>query len=161
MEGKPIKESESVLTQMTQPEHANVLGNVHGGWIMKLMDEAGAIAAARHARKPTVTVVVDSFQFCAPVHVGELVHARARLTRVWETSMEVEVRVEAEDILQGEHRTTAAAYFVYVALDRDGRPTAAPPLVVETDEEKQRWEAADRRRAERLARRESEQHQSS
>ncbi|HXF04204.1 MAG TPA: acyl-CoA thioesterase [Blastocatellia bacterium] len=155
MKGKRVRDSEVVLAQMTQVEHANPLGNVHGGWIMKMMDEAGGIVASRHARRPTATAAVDSIQFLAPVHVGELVHVRARLTRVWRTSMEVEVQVVAEDVLTGEQRTTVTAYFVYVALNRDGRPTPAPPLLIETEEERKRWEEADRRRAERLARRAS------
>lgn len=116
MEGKRVQDSEVVLAQIMQPESANILGNVHGGWIMKLMDEAGAIVASRHARRPTVTVVVDSIQFCAPIHVGDLVHVRARMTQAWRTSMEVEIRVEAEDLLTGERRLTATAYFVYLSL---------------------------------------------
>ncbi len=155
MEGKRVQDSEVVLTQIMQPEHANILGNIHGGWIMKLMDEAGAIVSSRHARRPTVTVVVDSIQFCAPVHVGDLVHVRARMTRAWRTSMEVEIQVEAEDLLTGDRRVTATAYFVYVALDRDGRPAPVPPLILETEEERHKAEEADQRRAERLARRES------
>ncbi|MCS7251911.1 MAG: acyl-CoA thioesterase [Anaerolineae bacterium] len=154
MEGKRVRDSEVVLTQFMQPEHANILGNIHGGWIMKLMDEAGAIVSSRHARRPTVTAVVDSIQFCAPIHVGNLVHVRARLTRAWRTSMEAEIRVEAENLLTGERRVTATAYFVYVALDRDGRPTPVPPLILETEEERRKAEEADQRRAERLARRE-------
>jgi len=158
MEGKRAEESQVVLSQMMQPEHANILGNVHGGWIMKLADEAGAIVASRHARKPTVTVVVDSIEFHSPVHVGDVVHVQARLTRVWRTSMEVEVRVEAEEILTGQRRVTSAAYLVYVALDSDGRPTPIPPLIVETDEERRKWEEADRRRAERLSRKGQKMH---
>jgi acyl-CoA hydrolase len=126
MEGKRIQDSEVVLAQIMQPESANILGNVHGGWIMKLMDEAGAIVASRHARRPTVTVVVDSIQFCAPVHVGDLVHVRARMTQAWRTSMEVEIQVEAEDLLTGERRLTATAYFVYVAWTATAGPPRCP-----------------------------------
>ncbi len=153
MESKRIAESQVVLSQMMQPEHANILGNVHGGWIMKLVDEAGAIVASRHARKPVVTVVVDSIRFCSPVHVGDLVHVRARLTQVWRTSMEVEVEVEAEELLTGQRRITSTAYLVYVALDGEGRPTPVPPLELVSDDERRRAEEAERRRAERLARR--------
>jgi uncharacterized protein (TIGR00369 family) len=156
MEGKRVSESQVVLSQMMQPEHANTLGNVHGGWIMKLIDEAGAIVASRHARKPVVTVVVDSIRFCAPVHVGDLVHVRARLTQVWRTSMEVEVEVEAEALLTGERRVTSTAYLVYVALDEAGRPTPVPPLLLVDEEERRRAEEAERRRIERLARRTAE-----
>lgn len=153
MESKRVAESQVVLSQMMQPEHANILGNVHGGWIMKLVDEAGAIVASRHARKPVVTVVVDSIRFCSPVHVGDLVHVRARLTQVWRTSMEVEVEVEAEELLTGQRRITSTAYLVYVALDGEGRPTPVPPLELVSDDERRRAEEAERRRAERLARR--------
>ena len=156
MEGKRGSESQVVLSQMMQPEHANTLGNVHGGWIMKLIDEAGAIVASRHARKPVVTVVVDSIRFCAPVHVGDLVHVRARLTQVWRTSMEVEVEVEAEALLTGERRVTSTAYLVYVAQDEAGRPTPVPPLLLVDEEERRRAEEAERRRIERLARRTAE-----
>ncbi len=153
MEGRTPAETEVVLTQMMNPEHANTLGNVHGGWILKLIDEAGAIVSSRHARAPTVTVEIDSVNFCQPVHVGNLVHVRARITRAWRTSMEVEAVVEAEDLLTGERRVTSAAYLVYVALDiNTGRPTPVPPVIPQTEEERRKWEEADKRRAERLAR---------
>lgn len=157
VEGKTPSQSEVILTQMMNPEHANPLGNVHGGWVLKLVDEAGGIAATRHARRPAVTVEIDSVSFRAPVQVGNLVHVCARLTRSWRTSMEAEVRVEAEDLLTGERHLTTTAYVVYVALDERGRPTPVPPLIPETEEEKLKWEQADTRRQERLARREREQ----
>jgi uncharacterized protein (TIGR00369 family) len=146
-----------VLTQMMNPEHANPLGNVHGGWVLKLIDEAGGIVASRHARNPAVTVEIDSVSFREPVHVGNLVHVRARMVRAWRTSMEVEAVVEAENPLTGERRTTSQAYLVYVALNHAGRPTPVPPVLPETDEERRKYEEAELRRAERLARREREQ----
>ncbi len=152
MEGRTPRESEVVLTQMMNPEHANPLGNVHGGWVLKLIDEAGGIVASRHARRPAVTVEIDSVSFQAPVHVGNLVHVRARITRAWRTSMEIEAVVEAENLLTGERRLTSQAYLVYVALDEMGRPTPVPPVIPETDEERRKWEQADQRRAERLTR---------
>ena len=152
MDGKRINESQVTLSQVMNPEHVNVLGNVHGGVVMKLIDEAGGLCAARHARRPTVTVAVDSLEFLTPVHIGDLVTFDAHLTFVGRTSMEVEVCVEAEEILTGDRRLTNVAYVVYVALGNDGRPTEAPPLILETDDERRRWEQARQRRSERLAR---------
>ncbi len=113
-----------------QPEHSNSLGNIHGGWLLKLCDECGGIIASRHARRPAVTVTVDSVTFHKPVLVGQLVLVHGRITWVGRTSIEVELRVEAENLLTGEVTHTNSAYFVYVALDDDRRPDrrpAAPP----------------------------------
>jgi acyl-CoA hydrolase len=152
MEGKRVVDSCVTLSQLMLPEHANNLGNVHGGVVMKLMDEAGGLCAARHARRPTVTVAVDSLTFLEPIHIGELVTFDAHLTFVGRTSMEVEVCVEAEEILTGKRRLTNRAYMVYVALGDDGRPMQVPPLILETEDERQRWEQAGQRQTERLAR---------
>jgi uncharacterized protein (TIGR00369 family) len=157
MEGKRIGDSQVTLSQVMNPEHVNVMGNVHGGVVMKLIDEAGGLCAARHARRPTVTVAVDSLEFLTPVHIGDLVTFEAHLTYVGHTSMEVEVCVEAEEILTGTRRLTNVAYVVYVALGNDGRPTEVPPLILETEEERQRWEQAKQRRMERLARKAREE----
>lgn len=156
MEGKRISDSQVTLSQVMNPEHVNVLGNVHGGVIMKLIDEAGGLCAARHARRPTVTVAVDSLEFLTPVHIGDLVTFDAHLTFVGHTSLEVEVCVEAEEILTGIRRLTNVAYVVYVALGNDGRPTGVPPLILETEDERRRWEQASQRRAQRLARKAQE-----
>ena len=152
MEGKRVADSVVVLSQFMQPEHANNLGNVHGGWLMKLIDEAGGLCATRHARRPAVTLAVDSLRFLSPVHVGDLVTFTARLNYVGRTSMEAEVHVEAENILSGQRSHTNSAYLVYVALDEAGHPIQAPRLILETDEEKMRWEQGQQRQAERLAR---------
>ena len=152
MESKRVAESTVVLTQFMQPEHANNLGNVHGGWVMKLIDEAGGLCAMRHARRPAVTVAVDSLRFLSPVHVGDLVTFRARLTFVGRTSMEIEVHVEAEDILTGNKTHTNDAFLVFVALDQAGRPSEVPGLLIETEDERQRWEQGQQRQADRLAR---------
>ena len=152
MEIKRVDDSQVTLSQLMQPEHANPLGNVHGGVLMKLMDEAGGLCASRHARRPAVTVTVDSITFLEPIHIGELVTFDAHLTFVGRTSMEVEVCVEAEEILTGKRRLTNQAYVVYVALGDDGRPTEVPPLLPATEEERQRYEQGRQRQAERLAR---------
>lgn len=132
------------------PEHANQLGAVHGGVVMKAVDEAGAICAMRHARSPCVTVYVDSMEFHHPVHVGQLLRCQARVTWTGKTSVEVWIRVEAEDIIAGKITLTNSAYVVYVALDSTGRPTPVPPLGVSTDEARRLWEDAVIRQRDRL-----------
>lgn len=153
MEPKRISESEVVLSHFMQPEQANLMGNVHGGWLMKLMDEAGGLCATRHARRPSVTVAVDTLTFVSPVHVGDLVIMQARLIYTGRTSMEVEVHVEAENILTGERTYTNSAYIVYVAIGLDNRPVEVPRLLLETDEERARFEQGRARQAERVAHR--------
>ncbi len=148
--GRRVSESRTILSHFMMPGDANPLGNVHGGIIMKLVDEAGGIAASRHARRNTVTVAVDSMSFLKPIYVGTLVTFEAKLTYVGRTSMEVEVRVEAENLLTGEKTHTNTAYLVYVALDEHGRPTPVPPLILETDEERQLAEEAKERQQARL-----------
>jgi uncharacterized protein (TIGR00369 family) len=152
MDSKRVSDSQVTLSQFMQPEHANNLGNVHGGWIMKLIDEAGGLCATRHARRPAVTVAVDSLRFLSPVHVGDLVTFTAHLNWIGRTSMEVEVNVEAEHLLTGQKTHTNSAYLVFVALDQEGRPVEVPGLVLETEEERQRWMQGARRQAERLSR---------
>jgi acyl-CoA hydrolase len=139
------------LAQMMMPEHANPHGNVHGGWIMKLVDEAGALASTRHAAHRTVTVAIDQMVFRHPIHIGDLVLFNSEVTYAGRTSMEVEVDVIAENPISGEQIHTNAAYLVYVAIDDDGRPTQIPPLVAETPEEQARMEAAVERQQRRLA----------
>lgn len=127
--------SEIALNQLMLPEHANALGNVHGGVIMKMVDEAGAIVAMRHARKPCVTIAIDSMTFKQPVHVGQLMVCQARVTYVGRSSIEVQILVHAENLLTREVTHTNSAYAVYVALGPDGRASGAPQLVLETEED--------------------------
>jgi uncharacterized protein (TIGR00369 family) len=152
---RTITESALTLTQFMQPEHANSLGNVHGGVILKLCDECGGIVASRHARRPAVTVTVDSVTFHEPVLLGRLVHVHGHITWVGRTSIEVELRVEAENLLTGTRTHTNSAYFVYVALGEDRRPTAVPSLLLQDDEERRRFAQGESRQAARLARRKS------
>ncbi|KAB2905430.1 MAG: acyl-CoA thioesterase [Anaerolineae bacterium] len=149
MQSKPISASRITLSQMMGPQDTNSYGNVHGGIIMKLVDEAGAIAAMRHAQKPVVTVAVDSMTFKEPIRIGDLIIVSAELTYVGRTSMEVRVEVRAEHPIHGSGRITNSAYLVYVALDSDGRPGEVPPLLLETEDEKLRWEAARERQQRR------------
>ena len=151
MEARPIGASRVVISQVMGPTEANVHGNVHGGVIMKLADEAGGVAAMRHCRRPTVTAAIDSLSFLHPVRIGNLLTLHAEVTYVGRTSVETEVRVEAEDMLTGQVTLVASAYVVYVALDDHGRPTPAPPLVAATDEDRRRMEQARLRREARLA----------
>jgi uncharacterized protein (TIGR00369 family) len=133
------------------PEHANLIGNVHGGWIMKLVDEAGALACMRHAQKKVVTVAIDSMTFRQPIRIGDLIILNAEVTYTGKTSMEVEVQVLAENPVTGEQIHTNNAYLVYVALDDEGRPTSVPALVTETEEEKARMAQAQKRQAYRIS----------
>jgi len=142
--------SRVTLSQLMHPEHANLLGNVHGGWIMKLVDEAGALACMRHAQKKVVTVAIDSMTFRQPIKIGDLVILTAEVTYTGHTSMEAEVQVVAENPITGERTNTNTAYLVYVALDDKGQPTSVPALIVETEEEKRRMEQAKKRQAHRV-----------
>lgn len=147
---KPISASRVTLSQLMHPEHANLLGNVHGGWIMKLVDEAGALACMRHAQRKVVTVAIDSMTFREPIKIGDLVILNAEVSFTGRTSMEVEVQVLAENPITGEQTHTNNAYLVYVALDDKGKPTPIPPLKAETEEEKRKMEKAKERQEYRL-----------
>ena len=153
MQGKRVKDSRVTLHHFMLPQHANPLGNVHGGVIMKLVDEAAGLCAMRHAQRPAVTIAIDSMTFHSPVRVGEVVSFNASLNWVGHTSMEVGVRVVAENPLTGECTHTNSAYLVFVALGDDGQPVQVPPLVLETDEERRRWAEAEARQGRRLERR--------
>jgi acyl-CoA hydrolase len=133
---------------------ANIAGLVHGGAVMRLCDEAAGIAAIRHSGSRVVTAAMDRMTFLHPVHIGELLICSASVNAVWRTSMEVGVRVEAENPRDGTRRHTSAAYLTIVALDEKGRPTPVPPLVAETDTERRRQREAELRRSNRLTERE-------
>ena len=152
-QAKRMHDSRVIISQVMLPTDANPQGNVQGGVIMKLVDEAGAIAAVRHSRSNVVTVAVDSMTFLSPMYVGNLVTLTASLTYVGRTSMEIEVLVEAEDPLTGERTHTNSAYVVYVALDERGQPCEVPGLIAETDVERERLARGKERQAGRLARR--------
>jgi uncharacterized protein (TIGR00369 family) len=147
---KTIRASRVTLSQLMHLEHANLLGNVHGGWVMKLADEAGALACMRHAQKKVVTVAIDSMTFRQPIKLGDLVTLSAEVTYTGRTSMEVTVEVHAENPVTGEQTHTNTAYLVYVALDDEGRPSSVPPLQAETEEDKQKMEQAKQRQERRL-----------
>jgi acyl-CoA hydrolase len=147
-----VIDSAFTLSQFMLPEHSNSQGRVHGGVVLKLCDECGGIVAARHARRPVVTVTVDSVTFYRPIELGSLLLIHGRLTYVGTSSMEVELRVEAENLLTGEITHTNSAYIVYVALSETGKPTPVPPLEPQSEEERLRFEQGRERQAARLAR---------
>jgi uncharacterized protein (TIGR00369 family) len=149
-EGKSVRESRTVMTQLMYPQDANSAGNVHGGTIMKLIDTAAGVVAVRHCRTNVVTASIDRLDLLRPVYIGNLVTIKASLNMVGKTSMEIGVRVDAEDLRTGETRKVAAAFLTFVALDRDGRPTQAHPLILETEEDKRRNREAVARRQARL-----------
>jgi len=145
-EGKTAAESAVTMTQQVLPEDANPAGNVHGGVILKLIDTAAGVVAMRHVRGWAVTASIDRMDFLKPVYVGELVVLKASLNMVGRTSMEIGVRVEAENLLTGAVRHTNSAYLTFVALDEHGCPRPAPPLLVEGDVAERRFRQALRRR---------------
>jgi acyl-CoA hydrolase len=150
---KPASESFTDMVQVVLPNDANPLGFILGGTVMHLIDIAGAIAALRHARIPMVTAEVDGLQFLHPIKVGDLIILHARVTCTFTTSLEVEVDVFSEEILTGRRTKTSHAYLTFAAFDHEGRHVPVCPLLIETDEDRQRCEDAHARRATRLERR--------
>ena len=143
-------ESRVEMAQAMFPVDANPSGNVHGGTIMKLIDTAAGIAAHRHCRTNVVTASMDRLDFHEPIFVGELVVVRASINYVGQTSMEVGVRVEAENLMTGEVRHTNSAYLTLVSLDENRRPKPVPGVVAETDDERRRFEEGRIRAKRRL-----------
>ena len=149
---KTVAASKTVMSRTMLPSDANPYGNVHGGEVMKLIDAVAGAAATRHARARVVTARIDELSFLAPVYVGHLVTAKASVNHVGRTSMEIGVRVEAEDMLTGNVVHVASAYLVFVATDEHGKPVPLPPLIAETEDERRRMTAAETRRSLRLHR---------
>ncbi len=145
------------MAQVMEPQDVNPAGNVHGGVIMKLIDDAAGVVASRHARTNVVTASIDRLDFHNPVFVGDLLFLKGSLNMVGRTSMEIGVRVEAENIVTGELRHTASAYLTFVALDEKGKPREIPPLIIETEEEVRRNREAKIRRQLRLTERKTEE----
>ncbi|MBX3065620.1 MAG: acyl-CoA thioesterase [Anaerolineae bacterium] len=155
-EGKTIEQSRIHLSQLMGPQDANHVGNVHGGVIMKMVDEAGALAAMRHAQSLCVTVAIDSMTFIEPIYVGYVVTVEASLTYAGKTSMEARVEVVAENPLTGDKSHTNTAYVVYVALDGQGKPRRIPPLLASNPEEEADMAEAQERQAYRKQQRQRE-----
>jgi acyl-CoA hydrolase len=152
MTGKRVQESQITLYRFMMPEHANHHGNIHGGEIVKMVDEAGGMCAMRHANRQVVTLAIDSMTFHLPTHVGDIIALYASVNWAGRTSLEVGVRVVSESPITGEKIHTNSAYLVYVAIDDDRQPVPVPPLILENDEERRRWAEAEERRARRLKR---------
>ena len=150
---KTPQQSAVTLNTLMMPEHANHLGNVHGGVLMKLVDEAAAITAIRHAQKPAVTVAVDSMTFRQPVQVGDLVTCAAQVVYVNRSSMEIGVHVTAENLLTGVVTHTNSAFLVFVAIGPDGKAQQVPGLVLGTDDERRAFAEGQIRQQKRLERR--------
>ncbi len=148
---KKVSDSRVSIAQVMQPNHANNHGNVHGGWIMKLVDEAGGLASIRHAQRRVVTVAVDQMIFRKPIRIGDLVTISAEVSYVGRTSIETEVQVTAENVVTGECTHTNTAYLVFVALGDDGRPMPVPGLIPENEAQQKRMEQGRERQAYRLA----------
>ncbi len=153
MIGKKVPDSEAQLTVTMMPSDANPQGNVFGGVILRYVDQIAAIVAKRHARMNVVTASFDSVSFLKPVFIGNALILTARLNYVGRSSMEVEVRIEAENLMTGERVHTGTAFVTMVALDEKGRPASIPPLVLSTEEERRRFDEAEQRRNKRLAER--------
>ncbi len=149
---RPVKDSQSIMTELMMPHMANLQGNVFGGIILSLVDRVAAVAAIRHCGGPAVTVSVDQVDFREPIHVGELVVAKASVNYVGRTSMVVGVRVEAEQIVTRQRRHTNSCYLTFVALDEEGHPVDVPQVEPEGWDQMRRYEAAKERRQNRTKR---------
>ena len=141
------------MTELVHPTHTNALGSIFGGVIMSWVDICAAIAAQRHSGRPVVTASIDALNFVAPVYKGWIVNLKASVNFVSRSSMEVGVRVDAENPIEKRTLHTASAYLTFVALDGAGKPTPVPGLICETPEQLRRFRAAEERRRFRLERR--------
>ncbi|MFZ3216939.1 MAG: acyl-CoA thioesterase [Candidatus Acidiferrales bacterium] len=148
--GKPVSASSSEIVEIVLPNDTNSLGNMLGGRVMHLIDIAGALAASRHSNSHVVTASVDYLDFRFPIRVGEWIVLKSSVNRVFHTSMEVGVKVFAENILTGERRHTSTAFVTFVAVDATLQPRAVPPLILETEDERRRYREAGERRQMRL-----------
>lgn len=151
MEPRTPEASESLVSELMMPHQVNNHGNVFGGVILSMVDRAAGVAAMRHAGRPCVTVSFDRVEFKEPIFTGELVTCRARVNYVGRTSMEIGVRVEAEDLLEGSTRHTNTCFLTFVAIDENHRPVPVPPLQPETEEDRKRHREGKRRREVRMA----------
>ena len=153
VDGKTVRSSEVIMTQLVLPIHTNSLDTVFGGTVMSWIDVAAAITAQRHSNKEVVTASIDQLNFVAPIKKGWVVNLKASVNFVSKTSMEIGVRVDAENPKTSEYFHTASAYLTFVALGSDGKPAAVPQLILETEVEKRRYQAAEERRRLRLSNR--------
>ncbi|MFJ8214848.1 acyl-CoA thioesterase [Streptomyces sp. NPDC096033] len=156
LEGKPISASRTTLSHIMTAADTNLLGSVHGGVIMKLVDDAAGAVAGRHSGGAAVTASMDEMAFLAPVRVGDLVHVRAQVNWTGRSSMEIGVRVLAERWNESTPATqVGSAYLVFTAVDAEGKPRRVPPVIPETEQDERRYQEAQIRRTHRLARRQA------
>ena len=153
MVSKRVRDSQVEMRELVLPNDTNPLGTILGGKVMHLMDVAAAMSAMKHSGKTVVTVSVDHIDFLSPIKMGQIIVIKASVNYVHRTSMEVGVKVWAEDFKTDKKTHTSSAYFTFVALDEDGKPTRVPEIIPETEEEKRRYREAQERRKVRLARR--------
>lgn len=152
---KPVSNSQVIMTELVLPSHTNAIGSIFGGTIMAWIDIAAAIAAQRHSGREVVTASIDRLDFVAPVYKGWVVNMKASVNFTSRTSMEVGVRVDAENPKTGETFHTASAYTTFVALGSNGKPIEIPGLELETDTDRRRFEAGKKRRELRLSQKKS------
>jgi acyl-CoA hydrolase len=152
MQPKRWQDSATETVQVVLPNDSNPLGFILGGTVMHLIDITGAIACHRHTNSLALTAAVDGLEFVHTIRVGDMIILKSRVTGTFTTSLEVEVEVFSEAVTTGERRLTSRAYLTFVAIDAAGRPQPVPPLLLETDDDRRRSDAAHARRAERLAR---------
>ncbi len=150
MEGKKSSESFTIMNEIVLPNDTNTFGNLMGGRLMYWMDIAAGIAAGRHCNFPCMTASVDNLSFKTPIKLGNVVHIEAQVSRAFNTSMEIHIRVWGEDMVQKFVYESNEAYFTFVALDNVGKPISVPPIIPETEREKKLYEGALRRRQLRL-----------
>ncbi len=152
MKGKPVRESAlEDQTHKSLPNELNNLGTVHGGQVMYLIDSVAAVVAKRHSRKVCVTRFVDELSFNEAIYAKDIMIFKVSVNRAWRTSMEVGVKILAEDSETGKTRDAVSVYLTFVAIGKDGKPTSVPPVIPETPEQKRRYKEAGIRRKLRLA----------
>jgi len=157
VQGKTVSETALTTAEIMNPSDCNIAGNIQGGVIMRLIDNAAGTVAVRHGRANAVTASIDRIDFHYPVYPGDLVTCKASINYVGKTSMEVGVRVESENLISGVSKHVAKAYLTFVALDKAGRPMLLPPLIPQTADEKRRNQEAEKRREYRLLQRQNKE----
>ena len=150
MEPKKASESRIIMTELVLPNDTNLFGNLMGGRLMYWMDIASALAGSKHCNGPVVTASVDNISFTNPIKLGNVVHIEAKVTRAFNTSMEIHMNVWGEDILLQKRYKSNEAYYTFVSLDVNGKPMTVPQLIPETEEEQELYVSAMRRRQLRL-----------
>jgi len=150
MKVKKVKDSVTVMSRLMTPNDVNLYGTVHGGVILRMLDEIGAVCASKHSSSSCVTASVDKVDFYYPIYIGEVITMRASVNYVGRASMEIGVKVSAQNLKTGKIRHTNSCYLTYVAINKKGRPVKVPRLIPETPEEKRRFNDGKNRREERL-----------